>query len=81
LVLAGSYRHAHVPARPLPTETVKFSVSYAPEEGVPFVRREPEYCPGRVAAVADTDLATGEIGYLDAIAIGVAQRALNPVRT
>jgi len=45
--------------RLLPTETIEFSVSYAAEESVPFVRREPENCPVGVPTVADTDLALG----------------------
>jgi len=45
--------------RLLPTETIEFSVSYAAEESVPFVRCEPENCPVGVPAVADADLAMG----------------------
>ena len=67
--------------RSLPAETVKFSVSHAAEKGMPLVRREPEDRPCGVPAVANADLATGQARHLDAIAVGVAQRALNPVRT
>jgi len=47
------------PVRLLQTETIEFSVSYAAEESVPFVRCKPENCPVGVPAVADTDLAMG----------------------
>jgi hypothetical protein len=43
----------------LPAETVEFSVSYASEESVPFVRGESENSPFGVPAVADADLPIG----------------------
>jgi hypothetical protein len=52
-------RYHDVPARPLPTETVEFSVSHAAEKGVPFVRRELENCTFGVPAIADADPAIG----------------------
>jgi hypothetical protein len=45
--------------RPLPTETVEFSVPYATEKCVPFVRRKLENCTFGVPAVADADPAIG----------------------
>lgn len=34
----------------------------------------------RVLAVADTDVATGQVGHFDAVAVGEAERALEPAR-
>jgi hypothetical protein len=48
-----------VPLRPLPAETVEFSVSHAAEKCVPFVRRERQNRPAGVPAVADADPAIG----------------------
>lgn len=48
---------------------------------MPLGRGEPQDRPGGVPAVADADLATREAGHLDAIAVGVTQRALHPVNT
>src|ERR1039458_8700666 len=67
--------------RSLPDETVEFPVSYAAEKSMPLVRREPEDQPLRVPAVTDADLTTRQSCHLDAIAVGVTQRALNPVKT
>lgn len=67
--------------RSLPAETVEFPVSYASEKSMPLVRLEPEDRPSGVPAVANADLASGQARYLDAIAVGVTQRALNPVKT
>jgi len=65
----------------LPAETIEFSVSHASKEGVPFVRRESENRSLGVPAVANPDPAAGQARYLDAVAVGEAQRALDPVRT
>jgi hypothetical protein len=75
------FRPDRPPLRSLPARTVEFPVSYAAEKSMPLVRREPEDQPARVPAVANADLAIGQARHLDAIAVGVAQRALNPVRT
>jgi hypothetical protein len=45
--------------RSLPAETVKFSVSYASEKCMPFVRCKPENRPLGVPAVANADSAIG----------------------
>ena len=58
----GSYqagRYSIVPPRPLPAETVEFSVSYAAEKCVPFVRRKCQNRPAGVPAIADADPAIG----------------------
>ena len=68
-------------AAPLPAETVEFPVPHAAEKSVPLIRREPQDGPGRVPAVANADLATGQARHLDAVAVGVTQGALDPVRT
>jgi hypothetical protein len=60
------------------TETV---VSYAPDKGMPLPRRKPEDRPPNVFAVPNADLATGQVRHLDAVPVGVTQRALNPVST
>jgi len=52
-------RYGNMPSRPLPTETVEFSVSYAADKCVPFVRGKCQNRPFRVSAVADTDAAIG----------------------
>jgi hypothetical protein len=57
LLRAGGYSALF--ARSLPTETIEFSVSYASEESVPFVRCKSENQSFGVPAVADTDLAIG----------------------
>jgi hypothetical protein len=67
--------------RSLPAETVEFPVSHAAEKSMPLVRGEPEDRPLGVSAVANADFATGQARHLDAVAVGIAQRALNPVRT
>jgi len=48
---------------------------------VPLVGREPEDWTYGVPAVANADLATGQAGHLDAVAVGVTQGALSPVKT
>jgi len=55
--VAGRYRA--MLARSLPAETIEFSVSYASEKRMPFVRCKPENRTFGVPAVADTDLAIG----------------------
>ena len=45
--------------RSLPAETIEFSVSYASEKRMPFVRCKPENRPFGVPAVANTDLVIG----------------------
>jgi hypothetical protein len=47
------------PTDPLHTETVEFSVSYAAEKSMPFVRGKSENRPFGVTAVADADLTIG----------------------
>jgi hypothetical protein len=66
--------------RPLPAEAVEFPVPDAAEKGVPLIRREPQDRPCGIPAVTNADLAPGQARYLDAVAVGVAQRALDPVR-
>jgi hypothetical protein len=67
--------------RRLPGETVELPVPHPAEESTPLLRREPQNRPGAIPAVADADRATGQAGDLDAVAVGVTQRALDPVRT
>jgi hypothetical protein len=60
--LIGSYpagRYSIMPPRPLPTETVEFSVSHAADKCVPFVRGKRQDRLFGVSAVADTDAAIG----------------------
>ena len=84
-VLIDSYREARncriLLLRLLPAETVEFSVSCASEKSMPFVRRKSENGPLGVPAVAYTDLPIGQARDLDAVTVGEAQRALNPVRS
>jgi hypothetical protein len=80
-VLIDSYRDSTLLVRSLPAEAVEFSVSYAAEKCVPFVRGKTENRPPGIPAVADTDLVIGQARHLDAVAVGETQRALNPVRT
>ena len=72
---------ARMPAPSLPAETVEFSVSHSTEKCVPFIRSEPENRAAAVPAVAYADLTGGKARHLDAVAVGEAQGALNPVRT
>jgi hypothetical protein len=79
--LSGAGRYSIELGRPLPAETVEFSVSHASEERMPFVRCKPQDRSFGLPAVANADAAIGEVRYLDAITIGETQRTLNPVRT
>jgi hypothetical protein len=72
---------ARARAEALPAEAVEFPVPDAAEEGVPLVRREHQDRPSGVSAVANADLAAWQARHLDAVAVGVAQGALDPVRT
>jgi len=65
----------------LTAETVEFPVPDATEKSMPLVRCEHQDWPYRVPAVANADLATGQARHLDAVAVGVTQGALNPVKT
>jgi len=56
-------------ARPLPTETVEFSVPDAAEKCMPFVRRKLENCTFGIPAVSHADPAIGQARYLNAIAV------------
>jgi uncharacterized protein DUF397 len=64
----------------LPAEAVELPVSDAAQKGVPLIRRKPQDGPRGVPAVANADLAPRQARYLDAVTVGVAQRALDPVR-
>jgi hypothetical protein len=64
----------------LTAESVEFPVSHAAEKSVPLVRCEHQDWPYRVPAVANADLATRQAGHLDAVAGGVTQGALSPVK-
>src|SRR5260370_16629732 len=65
----------------LPAETIEFSVSYAAEKSMPFVRCKSEHRTFGVPAVADADLTLGQARHLDAVAVGETQQPLNPVKT
>jgi hypothetical protein len=65
----------------LPAEAVEFPVPYAAEEGMPLVRREHKDRSCGVSAVANADFAAWQARHLDTVAVGVAQGALDPVRT
>jgi len=54
---------------------------YSAEECMPFVRCESEDRAFGVLAVPDTNLAAWQVGYLDAVAVRVAEGTLNPVRS
>ena len=57
--LSGAGRYSTMLVRSLPAETIEFSVSYASEKRLPFVRCKPENRPFGVPAVANTDLVIG----------------------
>ncbi len=57
--LSGAGRYRTMLVRSLPAETIEFSVSYASEKRMPFVRCKPENRPFGVPAVANTDLVIG----------------------
>jgi hypothetical protein len=61
-------------------EAVEFTVLRSAQERVPFAGREPQNRALAMLAVADPDVAVWEARYLDAIAIGKAPRAFDPVR-
>jgi hypothetical protein len=57
---------------------VELTVSYAADECRPLRWSEAENGAFGVLAVADADVAVRHGRYLDAVAIGIAQRALGP---
>jgi Arginase family len=69
------------PMRSLPAEAVELPVPHAAEKGMPLIRRELQDRPSGIPAVANADLATGQARHLDAVTVGITQRALDPVRT
>ena len=79
--LIGRLQVADLLAPPLPAESVEFPVPHTSNERVPFVGGEPQNRPSRIPAVTNADLAIGQARHLDAVAVGVTQGALNPVRT
>jgi hypothetical protein len=60
---------------------IEFAVVDAADEGVPFGWGELEDALFRGPAIADADSSAGQAGDLDAVAIGEAQRTLDPVKT
>ena len=66
-ISAGRYA---MPVRSLRAEAVELAVSRAAEDGMPFVRREPENWPLGIPAVAKADRATGQARHLHAVAVG-----------
>ena len=74
--LGGQGRSA---ARALAAEAVELPVSHAAEKIMPLVWRELQDRPVGVPAVADADLAAWQARHLDAVSVGVTQRALYPV--
>ncbi len=67
--------------RSLPAEAVELPVPHAAEKSMPLIRRELQDRPSGISAVANADLAPGQARHLDAVAVGVTQGALDPVRT
>jgi hypothetical protein len=59
-------------------EMIEFALPHAADERRPLRRREPEYRAGGVLAVPDADTAVRQTRHLYAVAIGEAQRALDP---
>src|ERR1700719_3419850 len=64
----------------LPAEAVEFSVLHAAEKCVPLIRCESEHRTLDVPAVPDANLVVGQACHFDAVAVGEAQRAFDPVR-
>lgn len=58
------------PVWSLLAEAVEFTVSYAAEKSVPFVRSESKDRALGVPAVANTDRTAWQARHLDAIAVG-----------
>jgi hypothetical protein len=61
-------------------EPVELPVAHPSEKRAPFIRRESENRAFGVLAVADTDPSVGQARHLDAVAVGEAQRTLDPER-
>jgi hypothetical protein len=59
--------------------TVELSIADTGEKGVPLGCRECENGAVRVSAVTDPDNAFRQASYLNAVAVGVAQRTFFPV--
>ena len=64
-----------------PAEPVELSVAHASKKCVPFARRETQDRARGILAVANPDLAVGDAGDLDAVAVGKTQGTLGPGRT
>lgn len=63
----------------LPAEPVELPVTDATQERMPLIRCKPENRPIRLTAVANTNLAIGQAGYLDTVAVGETKGTLHPV--
>lgn len=61
-------------------EMLEFPVSRPSEERMPFARREPENGPVGIPAVPDTNAAVRQRRHFDAVAVGEAEGAFNPLR-
>src|SRR5690348_12862977 len=68
------------PHRSFTAEAVKLSLPHASEERVPFAGGEAKNRAIGVLAVANADLALGQVRHLDAVTVGETQRTLNPLR-
>src|SRR5215471_2650299 len=79
--LTQAGRERVCPIRTLLAELVEFSISSAAKKGMPFARGEPEHRAGGVLGITYADLAAGQAGYLDAVAVGKTQRTLDPGQT
>lgn len=56
----------------------EFPVLHSADESVPFAQGESENLVPRVFAVADADIPAGQVGDLDAAAVGETERTLDP---
>src|ERR1700757_1703361 len=68
------------PCAGMPADPVDFPEPRAGDEGIPLSRREPQDRPLRAPAVANPDLAFGQVRCLDAVAVGEAEGTLDPSR-
>src|ERR1700758_3651874 len=59
-------------------EAGEIAEQHAADECLPFGRRELKHRATRVAAIPDANIPGTEIGDLDTVAVGVAERGLDP---
>src|SRR5262249_22955138 len=79
--LAQAGRGSACPICTLSAKAVEFPIAGAAQKRTPLAWGEPEHWARWVLAVADTDPAIGQASDLDAVAVAVTKRTLDPRQT